>query len=113
MNIYGHQIGKAELLSMTIFTVGCIMDHVTTYHGLSFPTIKEINPVVLILIGSGSWNLVEVALIILGNGSGFVASDSKSEMMIAFSMTALLFVGVVRLLAGFHNIIVIYSTACI
>ena len=113
MNIYNYQIGKTELLSMTVFTVGCIMDHVTTYYGLSFPAIKEINPMVLILIGSGSWNLVEVALMILGNGSGFIASNSKSEMTIAFSMTALLFVGVVRLLAGFHNMIVICSIACI
>jgi len=113
MNIYDYQISKAELLSMTVFTVGCIMDHVTTYYGLSFPTIKEINPMVLILIGSGSWNLVGVALMLLGIGSGFIASNSKSEMTITFSMTMLLIVGTVRLLAGFHNMMVICSIACI
>ena len=113
MNIYDYQIGKAELLSMTVFTVGSILDHVTTFYGLSLTTIKEVNPVVLMLIGSGSWNLVEVILMILGNGSVFIASNSKSERMIVFSMTALLIAGTVRLLAGFHNMIVICSIACI
>ena len=113
MNIYDYQVGKAELLSMTVFTVGCVMDHVTTFYGIFIPAIKEVNPVVLMLIGSGSWNLVEVILMILGNGSGFFASNTKSEWMIVFSMTALLITGTVRLWAGFHNMIVICSIACI
>jgi hypothetical protein len=109
MNIFEYQIGKAELLSMMVFTVGCIVDHVTTYYGLTLPTVEEINPVVLLMIGSGIWNLVEIVLIIAGNGSGLAVSGSKSKMMITFSMTSLLIVGIVRLYAGFHNMILIFN----
>jgi hypothetical protein len=109
MNIFEYQIGKAELLSMMVFTVGCILDHVTTYYGLSLPTVEEINPVVLLMIGSGIWNLVEIGLIIAGNGSGLFVSGSKSKMMITFSMTSLLIVGIVRLYAGFHHMMIIFN----
>ncbi len=109
MNILGYQIGKAELLSMTVFTVGCTVDHVTTYYGLSIPTVKEINPVVLLLIGSGLWNLVEIILIAAGNGSGLVISGSKSKIMITCSITALLTAGIIRLSAGFHNMMIIFN----
>lgn len=111
MNNFDHQIGKAELLSMMVFTAGCIVDHVTTYYGLTFPTIEELNPVVLMMIGSGLWNIVEVTLIILGNGSGFIISGSKSKIMTTFSITALFFVGLIRLFVGFHNINIILNTA--
>lgn len=109
MNILGYQIEKAELLSMTVFTVGCIVDHVTTYYGLSIPTVEEINPVVLLLIGSGIWNLVEIILIAAGNVSGLVISGLKSKIMVSCSITSLLTVGFVRLYAGFHNMMIIFN----
>jgi len=112
MNILDYQIGKAKLLSMTVFTAGCIVDHVTTGYGLSLPSVYEINPVVLLLIGSGIWNLVEIMLIAAGNVSGFVISGLKSKIMITCSIKALLMVGIVRLYAGFHNMMIIFNILC-
>ena len=107
MNIPDFQIGKSELLSMIVFTFGCILDHVTTFYGLSIPNVEEINPVVLLLIGSGIWSLVEIILIAAVNGSSLVTFGSKSEIIITFSITALLTVGIIRLYAGFHNMMII------
>lgn len=109
MTFFDYQIGKAELLSMMVFTVGCTVDHVTTYYGLTFPTIEELNPMVLLMIGSGFWNIIEISLISMGIGSGLVIAGSKSKIMIMFSMTALFLVGIIRLSVGFHNIILIYN----
>ena len=85
------------------------MDHVTTSYGLTLPNVTELNQLVLMMILSGSWNLVEVSLLIIGNVCGFFVSGSKSEIMGVFSMTLLLLVGFVRLFAGFHNMIVIFN----
>ena len=98
---------------MMFFTAGCIVDHVTTYYGLTLPNVEELNPLVLMMIGSGSWNLVEVSILIIGNVYGFFVSGSKSEIMVAFSMTLLLLVGIVRLFAGFHNMMVIFNVVYI
>ena len=113
MSGMGVSIGKAELLMMTVFTSGCIVDHITTFYGLSLPTIVEVNPVVLMLIGSGVWHVVEVLIIAAGIFSGLVASSSKSRILIAFSMISLAMVGLVRLYAGIHNIVLISNIASV
>jgi len=110
MNILGYRSGRAELLSMTFFTACCILDHVTTLYGLSLPNVKEINPVVLLLIGSGMWNLVDFISIAAVNGSGLVIFGSKSKILVAFSITALLMLGIIRLCAGVNNMMVIFNT---
>jgi len=111
MNVMRNQIGWAKLLTMIVFTVGCVLDHVSTFYGLTFPTIVELNPVVLLMIGSGVWNLFEVAVIVAGNGSGFIASCSESRIMTLFSSAALLIVGAIRLVAGFHNVVLVLGIA--
>jgi len=63
----------------------------------------------LLLIGSGIWNLVEIILIAAGNVSGLVISGSKSKIMTTCSITALLTAGIVRLSAGFHNMVIIFN----
>ena len=113
MSKYDYQTGKMALFAMMVFTAGCIVDHVTTYYGLTLPTVKELNPLVLMMIGSGSWNLVEVSILIIGNVYGYFVSGSKSEIMAVFSMTLLLLVGTVRLSAGFHNLMVIFNVVYI
>jgi len=113
MSIYDYQVGKRALFTMMVFTAGSIVDHVTTYYGLTLPNVIELNQVVLMMIGSGVWNLVEVSLLIIGNINGFFVSDSKSEIMAVFSMTLLLLVGIVRLFAGFHNMMVIFNVVYI
>ena len=100
-------IGKAELLTMMVFTTGCVVDHVTTFYGLFLPTIVEVNPVVLLLIGSGVWHIAEILIIASGTCSGLLVSGSKSKTVIRFSMMALATVGLVRLYAGFHNLVLV------
>ena len=111
MNVLRAQIGRAELFTMIVFTVGCVLDHVSTFYGLTFPSVVELNPVVLLMIGSGVWNLFEVVVIVAGNGSGFIASYSESRIMTLFSSAALLIVGAIRLVAGFHNVVLVLGIA--
>jgi hypothetical protein len=107
MKLLNDNVGKAELLAMIIFTSGCIVDHITTYYGLSMPTIKEANPVVLLMIGTGIWNVVEILIIAMGTTSGLILSSTKSRWMVTMSIFALMGVGLVRLYAGVHNIVLI------
>ncbi len=71
------------------------------------PTIKEANPVVLLMIGTGIWNAVEILIIAMGTTSGFILSSTKSRWMVTMSIFALMVVGLVRLYAGVHNIVLI------
>lgn len=107
MKIFNDNMGKAELLAMIVFTSGCIVDHITTYYGLSMPMVKEANPVVLLMIGAGVWNVVEILIIAMGTTSGFILSSTKSRRMVTMSILALMGVGLVRLYAGVHNIVLI------
>jgi len=109
MSLLKNNVGRAELLAMMLFTTGCIVDHVTTYYGLSLPTIEEANPVVLFMIGSGIWNAVEILVIVMGNSSGVLLSGSKSRGILMMSIASLVAVGLVRLYAGVHNIALITS----
>ena len=107
MKILNDNIGKAELLAMILFTSGCIVDHITTYYGVSLPTVKETNPVVLFMIGAGVWHVVEILIILLGTTSGFILSGTKSRNLVTMLVFTLMTVGIVRLYAGVHNIVLI------
>ena len=113
MSIYDYQVGKRVLFAMMVFTAGSLVDHVTTSYGLTLPNVEELNPLVLMMIGSGSWLLVETSILIIGNVYGFFVSGSKSEIMVVFSMTSLLVVGIVRIFAGFHNMMIIFNVVYI
>ena len=107
MSLLDVNIGKVELVAMMIFTTGCIVDHITTYYGLLVPTIEEANPVVLFMIGAGIWNAVEFLIIVIGNGSGFILSGEKSRGIMTMLIVTLMVAGLVRLIAGVHNIMLI------
>jgi hypothetical protein len=107
MKILNDNIGRAELLAMILFTSGCIVDHVSTHYGLSLPTVEEANPVVLFMIGTGIWNAVEIMIIVMGNSSGFILSGTKSRNLVTMFVFTLMAVGIVRLYAGVHNIVLI------
>lgn len=113
MKILNDNIGKAELLAMILFTSGCIVDHVTTYYGVSLPTVEEANPVVLFMIGAGVWHVVEILIILLGTTSGFILSSTRSRGMVTMSILALMVVGLVRLYAGIHNIVLISNVGSV
>jgi hypothetical protein len=107
MNLLNGNIGKAELLAMMIFTTGCIVDHITTYYGLSVPTIEEANPVVLFMIGTGIWNAVDILIIVMGNSTGFILSGEKSRGIMTMLIVTLVVAGLVRMVAGVHNIMLV------
>ncbi len=107
MSLLDVNIGKVELLAMMIFTTGLIVDHITTYYGLLVPSIEESNPLVLFMIGAGIWNAVDILILMIGNGSGFILSGAKSRGIMTMLIVTLMAAGLVRLIAGVHNIMLI------
>ena len=100
-------IRKRELAIITLFVLGCIVDHITTYYGLKLPSIIELNPLVIQMISAGIWNLFEFALIVTGAGSAFVILLDNSKELVSLAMAALGSVGIIRMYAGLLNIILI------
>ncbi len=100
-------IRKRELAIITLFVLGCIVDHITTYYGLKLPSIVESNPLVIQMIDAGIWNLFEIVLILTGVGSAFVILRDNSKELMSFSMVGLGSVGIIRMYAGLLNIILI------
>ena len=108
MSLLKSNVGITGLFAMMIFTSGCVLDHVTTYYGLSLPTINEANQFVLYLIGANIWNIVELLMLILGNSLVIVKFGSESNR-ITIMAVALTSVGIIRLFVGVHNILLITS----
>ena len=102
-------IKKKELIIITLFVLGCIIDHTTTLYGLKLPNIIESNPFVLWMITAGVWNVIEVAIILLGTAYAFAILRWNSKEQIALLLTALGSVGIVRMYAGYLNITLILS----
>ena len=100
-------IRKRELAIVTLFVLGCIVDHTTTYYGLKLPSVIETNPLVTRMISAGIWNLFEIALMVTGAGSAFVILMDNSRELLLLSMAALGSVGIIRMYAGLLNIILI------
>ena len=100
-------IRKRELTIITLFVLGCIVDHITTYYGLKLPFIIESKTIVIQMIGAGIWNLFEFALILMGAGSAFLILWDNSKELVSLSMVALGSVGIIRMYAGLLNIILI------
>ncbi len=103
-------IDRTELSMLVIFTMGCILDHLTTYYGLQFPMIIEFNPIVAQLIAMGIWHTVELTIILLGNISGYYTSTNQPDYLKNIGIMALTLAGVFRLYAGIHNIFLIAET---
>jgi hypothetical protein len=101
------EIRKRELAIITLFVLGCIVDHIITYYGLKIPSIIESNPLVIQMIGSGIWNLFELVLILTGAGSAFVILRDNSRELVSLSMVGLGSVGIIRMYAGVLNIILV------
>ncbi len=102
-------IKKKDLMIITLFVLGCIVDHTTTLYGLKHPNIIESNPFVLRMITAGVWNIIEAAIILLGTASAFAILRDNSKELATLSLTALGSVGVVRMYAGYLNITLMLS----
>jgi len=107
MRVSGFNIRKTELFMIIVFALGCILDHATTYYGLSLLTFIESNSIVRLLIEYDVWHLIEILILISGVSSCLIASSSKSRFTLLFSMATLMTVGLIRLYAGIHNLILI------
>ncbi len=101
------EIRKRELAIITLFILGCIVDHITTYYGLKLPSIIESNPLVIQMISASIWDLFEFTIIVTGAGSAFVILRDNSKELVSLSMAALGSVGIIRMYAGLLNIILI------
>lgn len=101
----GHQISgnKPAILTVLVFSLGCILDHLTTVYGVSLSNIAESNPVVLRLMEFGVWSMTEVLVILMGTILGVTICRAEESKLKDFSMTVLATVGFTRFIAAFNN----------
>lgn len=100
--------GKYNVLGVLIFSVGCLLDHITTAYGLTIPGIVETNPFVLRMINYGVWHFFEFLILISGIFFGFNLASLKSGASKFFFIFALNAVGLCRFLAGLNNLEIIF-----
>jgi hypothetical protein len=98
---------EALLLVTVFFLLSCLFDHLTTFYGLTLPTLAERNPVVLRLIEAGIWHKCEAFIIVSGILYGILAVASKSISTVDISTKTLMIAGFIRFLAGFQNLTMI------
>ena len=99
-----------EFYSIGTFVMGVATDHVSTTIGLMTGRLIEQNPFVNWLINLRLWFLFD--LFVLGVVS-FVVTRIYRKWESPNRWTVLIFpfmVGIVRLLAGLHNIVLLYSS---
>lgn len=98
---------KAALTVVFIFSIGCVLDHLTTGYGLSLLEVNELNPLVKQLMGYGVWHIVEALVIILGLLSGCLMVDLPSNELFSIPASFLTSVGFLRLVVAFNNLYVV------
>ena len=101
---------KIEVTALTIFTLGCILDHFTTAYGLTQSNIMETNINVLFLLENNLWHLLETLIVASGVISGILIFRGESNSIMRLLVMAQFVIGLTRLYAGFHNITVIINT---
>jgi hypothetical protein len=72
--------------------------------------IIEFNPIVAQLIAMGIWHTVELAIILMGNISGYYTSTNQPDYLKHIGIMALTLAGVFRLYAGINNMFLIAET---
>jgi hypothetical protein len=113
-NIYNlrFQISKRHITNFTliVFTLGCVLDHLTTAYGVTLFSIVESNPMVVMLMEFGIWHEFELLVISVGVLQIFVTYFIKSNIFFYyFSNCLMMFAGLVRYYAALHNITVIMT----
>ena len=100
--------GKYSVLGVLIFSVGCLLDHITTAYGLTIPGVVETNPFVLRMINYGVWHFFEFLILVSGIFFGFNLGSLKSGASKFLFIVALNAVGLCRFLAGLYNLEIIF-----
>jgi hypothetical protein len=98
---------RAALTVVLIFSIGCVLDHLTTGYGLTLPAVNEMNPLITQLMEYGVWHLVEALVIILGLLSGCIMADLPSIELFSIPASFLTSVGFLRLIFALNNLYVV------
>ena len=93
--------------SILIFSLGCILDHITTAIGLTINNISEMNQIVIKLVEIGAWNAVDIFVVVVCIVLSFSILRSNSNFLQRYTIIALFSSGILRFSAGFHNLNVI------
>lgn len=113
-NIYKlrFRVSKRHITNLTVivFTLGCVLDHLTTAYGVTLPYVVESNSIVVMLMEFGIWHEFELMVISIGILQIFVTYFIRSNIFFYyFSNCLLIFAGFVRYHAAIHNITVIIT----
>jgi hypothetical protein len=113
-NIYKlrFRVSKRHITNFTliVFTLGCVLDHLTTAYGVTLFSVVESNPMVVMLMEFGIWHGFELMVISVGVLQIFVTYFIKSNIFFYyFSNCMMMFAGFVRYYAALHNMTVIMA----
>jgi len=99
---------------LIIFVFGCTLDQVSTRIVLTRKNVYESNPYTKALMDGGLWLIVDVALVVSLSALALKASTILKRWDVAYEyipyVTPLL-VGLIRMLAGIHNILLYFTTS--
>ena len=98
-----------ELLSYCILTLGTLGDYISTHIGLTYPNLRETNPITIQHLANGMWLPVNLVTIMLGIAMPFLIirfSKEDYRCMLSFPIVY----GIVRLSACIWNISLIILT---
>lgn len=96
--------------TMIVFTLGCVLDHLTTAYGVTLFSVVESNPMVVMLMELGIWREFELMVISVGVLQIFVTYFIRSNLFFYyFSNCWMMFAGFVRYYAALHNMTVIIA----
>ncbi|EMR74246.1 hypothetical protein MCGE09_00637 [Thaumarchaeota archaeon SCGC AB-539-E09] len=98
------------ILTMIIFTLSCVLDHLTTAYGVTLFSVVESNPMVIMLMDFGIWHEFELMVISVGILQIFVTYFIRSNVFFYyFSNSLMIFAGLVRYYSALHNVTVIMT----
>ena len=98
-----NQRQRLVVIAVSIFTIGTLLDYITTYAGLSLPHVEVTNPVVVKLISFDIWGVMEAGLVtfVMLIGGYMIKRET-----IAFNLISSMFIvtGIFRLAAAANNL---------
>ena len=92
-----------ELLSYCILTLGTLGDYISTHIGLTYPNLREANPITIQHIANGMWLPVNLVIVMLSIAVPFLIIRFTKEdyrLILSFPIVH----GIVRLSACIWNI---------
>ena len=98
-----NQRKQLVIIAVSIFTIGTMLDYITTYAGLSLPHVEVTTPHVVELISHDIWGVMEAGLVtfVLLIGVYMIKRET-----FAFNLISSMFIvsGIFRLAAAANNL---------